>query len=83
MVFGGLGEAEVADFDAEVVEEQVGRLDVPVDNVAFAEVVKAFQNFLSRPSLTLKNSTASHCVRYDLLSRKAARLSPLQYSQRM
>ena len=63
MVLGGLGEAEVADFDAEVVEEQVGRLDVPVDNVAFAEVVEASENFLSRGSLTRKSSSASHCVR--------------------
>ena len=40
MVFGGLGESEIAYLDAEIVKKKVGGFYVPVDDVGFAEMVE-------------------------------------------
>jgi len=60
MIFCGLGEPEITYFDTEIVKKKIGGFYVSVDDVAFAEMVKARQNFLHQLGFTLKNLTASH-----------------------
>ena len=46
MTVGHFRETEVSNFDGVVVEQQVGGLDIAVDDVVFVEVEEAFEDFL-------------------------------------
>ena len=68
VIFCGLGESQVAYFDAEIVKEKIGGFYVSVDDIGFAEMVETWKNLLHLLGFTLKNLTASHWVRYSLFS---------------
>jgi len=80
---GHFRETEVSNFDGVVVEQQVGGLDIAVDDVVFVEVEEAFEDFLDEEVVTLKSCKAYHCGKYYLRSKNLAKLSPLQYSHKM
>ena len=60
MILSGFAETEVPYLDGEVVEEEVGRFEISMDDIVLSEVVEPLKDFLCVKEGTLKNLRASH-----------------------